>query len=71
MPRETTRLLGAHSHQYTYKAGIDQNTYLAMEREYRTIRNPKLDRLQYQFNKVIGSKNVGVPVHVYGGKLKI
>ncbi|CAK5111849.1 unnamed protein product [Meloidogyne enterolobii] len=65
MPRETTRLLGAHSHQYTYRAGIDLNTNSPMGKEYRTIRNPKLDRLQYQFDKVIGSKNVGVPVHVY------
>nr|CAD2167522.1 unnamed protein product [Meloidogyne enterolobii] len=65
MPKETTRLLGAHSHQYTYRAEIDLNTNSPMGREYRTIRNPKLDRLQYQFDKVIGSKNVGVPVHVY------
>ncbi|CAK5108778.1 unnamed protein product [Meloidogyne enterolobii] len=65
MPKETTRLFGAHSHQYTYRAEIDLNTNSPMGREYRTIRNPKLDRLQYQFDKVIGSKNVGIPVHVY------
>uniref|UniRef100_A0A1I8BPT6 Vitellogenin domain-containing protein n=1 Tax=Meloidogyne hapla TaxID=6305 RepID=A0A1I8BPT6_MELHA len=65
MPTETTRLLGVHSHQYTYKTGINSTTNMPMGRDYRTIRNPKLDRLQYQMDKVIGSKNVGVPVHVY------
>ena len=67
MPREETRLFGAHSHQYTFKSGIDSTTNLSVNREYRTIRNPKLDRLQYQVNTVIGAKNIGIPVHAYGG----
>ena len=67
MPKEKTRLVGAHSHPFVYTADVDPKTGSVIEpRKVRTITNPKLDRLQYQMNTVIGGKNLGIPVNVHG-----
>uniref|UniRef100_A0A914LYJ6 Vitellogenin n=1 Tax=Meloidogyne incognita TaxID=6306 RepID=A0A914LYJ6_MELIC len=66
LPKEKTRLVGAHSHPYVYTADVDPKTGSVIEpRKVRTITNPKLDRLQYQMNTVIGGKNLGIPVNVH------
>nr|CAD2180193.1 unnamed protein product [Meloidogyne enterolobii] len=66
LPNEKTRLVGAHSHPFVYTADVDPKTNLVIEpRQVRTIRNPKLDRLQYQMNTLIGGKNLGIPVNVH------
>uniref|UniRef100_A0A1I8B932 DUF1943 domain-containing protein n=1 Tax=Meloidogyne hapla TaxID=6305 RepID=A0A1I8B932_MELHA len=67
LPNEKTRLVGAHSHPFVYTADINPKTNLVIEpRQVRTIRNPKLDRLQHQMNTLIGGKNLGIPINVHG-----
>lgn len=66
LPNEKTRLVGAHSHPFVYTADINPKTNLVIEpRQVRTIRNPKLDRLQHQMNTLIGGKNLGIPINVH------
>jgi hypothetical protein len=67
LPREKTRLFGAHSHPFVYTADVNPKNNLVIEpRQVKTIRNPKLDRLQHQMNILIGEKNLGIPVNVHG-----
>jgi len=66
LPKDKTQLFGAHSLPFAYCAEVDQQSGLVREpRHVRTIQTPKLERMQHETNMVVGSQNVGIPLHIH------